>query len=140
MTGKYPADLPEQVSRALREDIGTGDVTAQLIGADAVIRGRVLCREAAVICGTAWVEETFRQLEPRVRVLWRAGDGVPVGPDTLLCEIEGPARAILTGERTALNFLQLLSGTATDHGALRAGGGGHGLPHTGYPQDDTGPA
>ena len=113
MTGKYPADLPEQVSRALREDIGTGDVTAQLIGADAVARGRVLCREAAVICGTAWVEETFRQLEPRVRVLWRAGDGVTVGPDTLLCEIEGPARAILTGERTALNFLQLLSGTAT---------------------------
>jgi nicotinate-nucleotide pyrophosphorylase (carboxylating) len=113
LTGKYPADLPEQVSRALREDIGTGDVTAQLIGADAVVRGRVLCREAAVICGTAWVEETFRQLEPRVRVLWRAGDGVPVGPDTLLCEIDGPARAILTGERTALNFLQLLSGTAT---------------------------
>ena len=113
MTGKYPADLPEQVSHALREDIGTGDVTAQLIGADAVARGRVLCRETAVICGTAWVEETFRQLEPRVRVLWRAGDGVPVGPDTLLCELEGPARAILTGERTALNFLQLLSGTAT---------------------------
>ena len=113
MTGKYPADLPEQVSRALREDIGTGDVTAQLIGPDTAARGRVLCREAAVICGTAWVEETFRQLEPRVRVLWRAGDGVPVGPDTLLCELEGPARAILTGERTALNFLQLLSGTAT---------------------------
>jgi nicotinate-nucleotide pyrophosphorylase (carboxylating) len=113
LTGKYPADLPEQVSRALREDIGTGDVTAQLIGAEATVRGRVLCREAAVICGTAWVEETFRQLEPRVRVLWRAGDGVAVGPDTLLCELEGPARAILTGERTALNFLQLLSGTAT---------------------------
>jgi len=113
LTGKYPADLPEQVSRALREDIGTGDVTAQLIGAAAVARGRVLCREAAVICGTAWVEETFRQLEPRVRVLWRAGDGVAVGADTLLCELTGPARAILTGERTALNFLQLLSGTAT---------------------------
>ena len=97
MTGKYPADLPEQVSRALREDIGTGDVTAQLISVDAVARGRVLCREAAVICGTAWFEETFRQLEPRIRVLWRAGDGVTVGPDTLLSEIEGPARAILTG-------------------------------------------
>ena len=66
MTGKYPTDLPEQVSRALREDIGTGDVTAQLIGAGAVARGRVLCREAAVICGTAWVEETFRQQQPAV--------------------------------------------------------------------------
>ena len=113
MTDKLPDDLPEQVSRALREDIGPGDVTAQLIGADAAASARVLCRDAAVVCGTAWVDETFRQLEPRVRVQWQARDSATVAAGTVLCEIDGPARAILTGERSALNFLQLLSGTAT---------------------------
>lgn len=113
MTLTLPADLAEQVSRALREDVGSGDVTAQLIAADALARARVLCREAAVICGTSWFEETFRQLEPRVRVRWLAQEGATVSADTVLCELDGPARAILTGERTALNFLQLLSATAT---------------------------
>ena len=101
------------MSRALREDVGSGDVTAQLIAADAVARGQVLCREAAVVCGTAWFEETFRQLEARVRVHWQVQEGASVAANTVLCEIDGPARAILTGERTALNFLQLLSATAT---------------------------
>ena len=108
-----PNDLPEQVSRALREDIGSGDVTAQLIDAGNMARARVLCRDAAVICGTAWFDEAFRQLEPRVKVYWQVGDGATVEPGTALCELAGPTRAILTGERTALNFLQLLSGTAT---------------------------
>ena len=112
-TEKLPEDLPEQVSRALREDIGPGDATAELIGPDVAARARVLCRDAAMICGAAWVDETFRQLEPRVRVQWRVSDGATVAADTVLCEIDGPARAILTGERTALNFMQLLSGTAT---------------------------
>ena len=113
MTARLPDDLPEQVSRALREDIGSGDVTAQLIAPDTTAQARVLCRESAVICGSAWFEEAFRQLEPRVRVRWQLPDGARVAADTVLCELEGPARAILTGERTALNFLQLLSATAT---------------------------
>jgi nicotinate-nucleotide pyrophosphorylase (carboxylating) len=113
LAGRLPEDLPEQVSRALREDIGPGDVTAQLIDAATVARARVLCREPAVICGTAWVDETYRQLEPRVAVRWHVADGERVAADAVLCELEGPARAILTGERTALNFLQLLSGTAS---------------------------
>jgi nicotinate-nucleotide pyrophosphorylase (carboxylating) len=97
----------------LSEDVGPGDVTARLIEAEATAHARVLCRDAAVICGTAWVDETFRQLEPRVQVHWQLRDGAAVVPGTVLCELEGPARALLTGERTALNFLQLLSGTAT---------------------------
>jgi len=108
-----PGDLTEQVSRALREDIGPGDVTARLIAADARARARVLCREPALVCGTAWFDETFRQLDAAVQVRWHVADGERVAADTILCELEGPARAILTGERTALNFLQLLSATAS---------------------------
>jgi nicotinate-nucleotide pyrophosphorylase (carboxylating) len=110
---RLPDDLYEQVSRALREDIGPGDVTARLIAADTRARARVLCRESALICGTAWFDETFRQLDTAVQVRWRVADGERVAADTILCELEGPARAILTGERTALNFLQLLSATAS---------------------------
>jgi nicotinate-nucleotide pyrophosphorylase (carboxylating) len=113
LAAQLPDDLPEQVSRALREDIGSGDVTAQLIGAATQARARVLCRESAVICGTAWFDETFRQIDAAVRVHWRVADGQRVAADAVLCELEGPARALLTGERTALNFLQLLSATAT---------------------------
>ncbi len=113
MAPALPPDLPEQVSRALREDVGSGDVTAQLIAPETIARARVLCREAATVCGTGWFEETFRQLDARVRVQWSAHDGHAVSADTVLCEIDGPARAILTGERTGLNFLQLLSATAT---------------------------
>jgi nicotinate-nucleotide pyrophosphorylase (carboxylating) len=108
-----PDDLPEQVSRALREDIGSGDVTAELIPADQILRARVICREAAIISGCPWFEATFRQLDPGVQLRWQVQDGAAVAADTLLCELQGPARSILTGERTALNFLQLLSGTAT---------------------------
>ena len=113
MEPQLPADLPEQVSRALREDIGPGDVTAQLIPASRTARASVLCREAAVICGSAWFDESFRQLDAGVRVRWQVSDGESVAPGTVLCELTGPARALLTGERCALNFLQLLSGVAT---------------------------
>jgi len=113
LTSALPADLPEQVSRALREDVGSGDVTAQLIAATAHARAQVLCREAAVLCGSAWFAETFRQLDSEVQVRWNFDDGAHIAPNTVLCELSGPARAILTGERTALNFLQLLSATAT---------------------------
>jgi nicotinate-nucleotide pyrophosphorylase (carboxylating) len=113
LAGPLPGDLAEQVSRALREDVGPGDVTARLIAANATAHATVLCRDAAMVCGTGWFDETFRQLDSAVQVHWRARDGTVVQPGTVLCELNGPARALLTGERTALNFLQLLSGTAT---------------------------
>ncbi|HJS90023.1 MAG TPA: carboxylating nicotinate-nucleotide diphosphorylase [Steroidobacteraceae bacterium] len=108
-----PADLAEQVDAALREDIGSGDLTAQLVPEAARVSGRLITREPAVLCGRPWAEETFRRLDPAIRLTWRARDGDPVAADTIIFEIEGRARPILTGERTALNFLQLLSATAT---------------------------
>ena len=108
-----PGDLPEQVTRALREDVGSGDVTAALIPSDQLLRARVITREPAIVCGRAWVDETFRQLDPAVRLQWRVQDGDAVAADAVLFTLQGPARPMLTGERTALNFLQLLSGTAT---------------------------
>lgn len=113
IAAQLPADLAEQVRRALAEDIGSGDVTARLVPEGLAARGQVLCREPAVTCGTAWFDETFRQLDTRVQVAWAARDGEQVVADTVLCTLSGPARALLSGERTALNFLQLLSATAT---------------------------
>jgi nicotinate-nucleotide pyrophosphorylase (carboxylating) len=110
---ELPADLPAQVEAALREDIGSGDVTAALVPPAQNVRGTVITREAAILCGRAWAEETFRRLDARVRLVWRAADGEPLAAGQVILEIEGPARAVLSGERTALNFLQLLSATAT---------------------------
>ena len=110
---ELPQDLSETVARALAEDVGSGDVTAALLPADARSRARVISREPAVICGRAWFDEVFRQLDWSVQVAWRVADGAAVAPGDTLCEITGPTRALLTGERTALNFLQTLSGTAT---------------------------
>ncbi len=113
----FPVPLAPEISAnvrtALAEDVGPGDLTAALIPAGKPGRARVIAREAAILCGTAWVDECFRQLDPEVRVIWHAADGNRVSPDQLLCEIEGEARVLLTAERTALNFLQLLSGVAT---------------------------
>ena len=108
-----PADLQEQVAAALREDIGSGDVTAQLVPEEQRVRGRVVTREDAVLCGRPWAEETFRRLDAGIRLTWRATDGARVAAGAVIFEIEGQARPVLTGERTALNFLQLLSATAT---------------------------
>jgi len=108
-----PADLPQQVARALAEDIGAGDLTAALIPADRTGRATVITREAAVICGVPYVNATFDAIEPQVRVDWQVAEGERVKANQPVFNIEGPARALLTGERTALNFLQLLSGTAT---------------------------
>src|SRR5215470_1735657 len=108
-----PRDLASQVEAALREDIGSGDVTAALVPAAQQVHGSVVTREAAVLCGRAWVEETFRQLDTRVQLGWYAADGERITAQQVLLAIAGPARAVLTGERTALNFLQLLSATAT---------------------------
>jgi nicotinate-nucleotide pyrophosphorylase (carboxylating) len=110
---ELPADLANQVEAALREDLGSGDVTAALVPAAQRVRGRVVAREEAVLCGRAWVEETFRQLDPRVQLSWHATDGERVAAEQVMFAIAGPARPVLSGERTALNFLQLLSGTAT---------------------------
>jgi nicotinate-nucleotide pyrophosphorylase (carboxylating) len=108
-----PDDLASQVEAALREDIGSGDVTASLVPAAQRVHGSVITREAAVLCGRAWADETFRQLDPQVQLSWQAADGERIAPGQILFSIAGPARAVLSGERTALNFLQLLSGTAT---------------------------
>ena len=106
-------DIEQQVAAALAEDIGRGDITAALIPESAQARGRVICREPGVICGEAWVDEVFRQIDSSVKLSWQLSDGESVAADTTLFELEGPARGLLTGERAALNFLQLLSGTAT---------------------------
>jgi nicotinate-nucleotide pyrophosphorylase (carboxylating) len=108
-----PADLPQLVARALAEDVGSGDLTAALIPADRLGRASVITREPAVICGIPYVEACFEAVDPRVRLEWRIAEGASVGANQLLYTLEGPARGLLTGERTALNFLQLLSGTAT---------------------------
>jgi nicotinate-nucleotide pyrophosphorylase (carboxylating) len=106
-------DIAKQVEIALAEDIGDGDITAALIPENEQARARIICREAGVLCGKAWVDEVFRQIDPAVKLSWHAADGELLSADTLLFELEGSARSLLTGERTALNFLQLLSGTAT---------------------------
>jgi len=108
-----PSDLGEQVALALAEDVGTGDLTAALVPAGRTGRATVITREPAVVCGQPWFDEVFRQLDPLVRVAWDVAEGSAVQPDQRLCRLEGPARSLLTGERTALNFLQTLSGTAT---------------------------
>ncbi|HRD67086.1 MAG TPA: carboxylating nicotinate-nucleotide diphosphorylase [Candidatus Competibacter sp.] len=101
------------VALALAEDVGAGDLTAALIPETAKTEATVISREQAVLCGTAWFDAVFHQLDPRVAINWEAGDGDRIEPNQLLCTLLGPARALLTGERTALNFLQALSGTAT---------------------------
>jgi nicotinate-nucleotide pyrophosphorylase (carboxylating) len=108
-----PADLPQQVAAALAEDIGSGDLTAALIPAEREGRATVITREAAVICGIPYVEASFRQVDSRVRFEWLVAEGDSVQIDQRLFAVDGPARALLSGERCALNFLQLLSGTAT---------------------------
>lgn len=107
------AEIEANVRRALLEDIGSGDITAQLIPAERLAKATIITRDAAVICGTAWVDAVFRQLDPRVAVHWQVVDGERVKPNQPLFHLEGPARSLLTGERSALNFLQLLSGVAT---------------------------
>ncbi|KFE46592.1 carboxylating nicotinate-nucleotide diphosphorylase [Pseudomonas congelans] len=107
------AEIEANVRRALLEDVGSGDITAQLIPAERLAKATIISRDAAVIAGTAWVDAVFRQLDPRVAVHWQVTDGDRVSPNQALFHLEGPARSLLTGERSALNFLQMLSGVAT---------------------------
>ncbi|HET7757609.1 MAG TPA: carboxylating nicotinate-nucleotide diphosphorylase [Steroidobacteraceae bacterium] len=110
---ELPRDLPGQVDAALREDLGSGDVTAALVPAGQRVRGSVITREDAILCGRPWADATFRRLDPHMQLDWHASDGEPVSANQVLLEIAGSARAVLSAERTALNFLQLLSATAT---------------------------
>ena len=113
-------DIQRAVRDALAEDVGDGDITAQLIPATRGARARVITREACVFCGRAWVDEVFRQLDPTMKVTWHVQDGDRVEADSVLFELDGNARIILTGERCALNFVQTLSGTATTAAAYAA--------------------
>jgi nicotinate-nucleotide pyrophosphorylase (carboxylating) len=107
------AEIERNVSAALAEDVGSGDLTAMLIAPEAHARARVISRVDATLCGTPWFDAVFRRIDPAVGIRWTARDGDRVRSDQVLCELSGPARALLTGERTALNFLQLLSAVAT---------------------------
>lgn len=107
------SEIERSVSAALAEDIGTGDRTAQLVPADRRAHAIVICRALAVLCGRAWFEACFRRLDPEVKVAWHAAEGDRIAAATRVCEVQGSARALLTGERTALNFLQTLSAVAT---------------------------
>ncbi len=112
-----PADIKQVVQHALAEDVGndlsSGDITAQLIPKENQSTAEVISREAATLCGTAWFDEVFLQLDDTISIEWHANDGDKIQPEQLLCTLSGNSRALLTGERTALNFLQTLSGTAT---------------------------
>jgi len=113
-----PERVADDVRRALAEDIGDGDLTAALLPANARLVTRVICRDHAVFCGRPWVDAVFHALDPELTLDWAVRDGDSLAPDQEVCRVSGPAEALLAGERTALNFAQTLSGTAT---ATRAG-------------------
>ena len=107
------AQVAADVQRALQEDVGAGDLTAALVPDGQRVRARILARESAVICGAPWAEAALRALDPQVQLTWLVPEGQRCAPDQVVLQIEGQARALLSAERTALNFLQLLSGVAT---------------------------
>ena len=129
ITADYIAKL---VAQSLTEDIAGGDITAELIDADVQASGRIVTREDGILCGTAFALEAFQQIDTSCRVEWAAQDGEAITADSLVCTLSGPARALLTAERTALNFLQLLSGTATTAGQYASR-----VAHTGVKLLDT---
>ena len=110
---QFQADIEQSVRQALQEDIRDGDITAMLIPEDNIATATVITREQAVICGQPWVDEVFKQLDPNVEIEWLVKDGDEIQPNQTLFNLKGSARSLLTGERTTLNFLQTLSGTAT---------------------------
>lgn len=117
MTIDFDYPLAEEISRnvaaALAEDVGAGDLTASLVPGDRQVKATVICREPGVVCGTAWFNECIARLDPSARVIWQVADGERIVANQLLCEITGNGRALLTAERSALNFLQLLSAVAS---------------------------
>ncbi|MEO0364340.1 MAG: carboxylating nicotinate-nucleotide diphosphorylase [Pseudomonadota bacterium] len=110
---RLAADRDRAVAQALAEDVGSGDVTASLVGLAQMAEAQVIVRETAVLCGTQWFDAVFAAVDPEVEIRWHFEDAERIESDQVICEINGPARSILTAERTALNFLQTLSGTAT---------------------------
>ena len=121
------ASIGPGVAAALAEDVGAGDLTASLIDADAVVGAQIVARESLVVCGEEWANEVYRQLDEAVIIDWYIGDGGRAEAGDIICKLVGPARALLTGERTALNFLQTLSGTATTTAAYVAAVDGTGV-------------
>jgi len=112
---KLTADIvADNVRVALLEDVGDGDLTASLIPANTSSEAIVICREPAVLCGQPWFDEVFRQLDPAIQLEWYFDDGDLLDEDVEVCRLQGNSRALLTGERTALNFLQTLSATASN--------------------------
>jgi len=109
----YEEAVTDDVTRALAEDVATGDLTARLVPPDREAQARLMTRTSGVLCGAEWFNRTFEELDPDVEVFWHHADGDDIVAGSSLCEIEGNARALLTAERTALNFVQLLSGVAT---------------------------
>ncbi len=109
----FKQSIGATVATALAEDVGDGDLTALLVDADAVVGATIIARESLILAGQPWVDEVFAQLDKKIVVDWYVGDGQTADADDVICKLVGPARALLTGERTALNFLQTLSSTAT---------------------------
>ncbi len=107
------AYIRQQVTTALEDDVGSGDISAALIAADTLLATRLLVREDAILCGCRWFDEVFRQCDSAIKIRWRAADGDAITAGSIVCEVNGPARGLLTAERSALNFLQTMSGTAT---------------------------
>ena len=113
LSDETKASIGPGVAAALAEDVGAGDLTASLIDENAVVGATIIARESLVLCGEAWVNEVFRQIDETIIIDWYIGDGGRAENEDIICKLVGPARALLTGERTALNFLQTLSSTAT---------------------------
>ena len=107
------AEVEANVSSALAEDVGSGDLTAQLLDAKLQAQAQIIVREPAVLCGSPWFDAVMRRVENRIQVTWLATEGTALASGATVCQLRGPARGLLTGERTAMNFLQLLSGVAT---------------------------
>ncbi len=113
LSDQTKASIGPGVAAALAEDVGAGDLTASLVDADTLVGAQIIARESLVVCGEDWVNEVFRQLDASVIIDWYIGDGGRAQAGDIICKLVGPARTLLTGERTALNFLQTLSSTAT---------------------------
>ncbi len=113
LTDEQKSSIGPLVAAALAEDIGSGDLTASLVDADAVVGATIIARQSLLLCGQPWVDEVFAQLDDSVVVDWYVGDGQTAETNDVICKLVGPARSLLSGERTALNFLQTLSATAT---------------------------
>ena len=107
------AQIEEDVRKALQEDLDSGDITAALVPVTQISKASVFSRESAILCGRHWFDAVFKHLDETIQILWYAADGEAISPHQVVCTLEGSARGILSGERTALNFLQTLSGTAT---------------------------